>query len=516
MFWKGDRMKRLRNAMVLLVFLILAIGTANTVEAHAAGMTPAVLYDEEMIEVTSGEQVYYQMVSSAEKKSGLKTDKWIPAAKNGTKYYIDYASTSNTKDVFVALTTDKMSVTTDTVVVVDAVIKSFKVTLDYKTEKISNAGLADVIAKLEVKGVEKEDNNKDGKVTQYGLIWKRGPFGTWKNYLTFDQVTWDMVKASNGTLYLSMNSGMKVTSVSEDGTVTGAKNCKFRFVKEVKLKIPKIPKAPNIKVDYTKSTLGLKNGMQIRLVQGSNTTDWLTIGAYDKKSENAALFSKDSAAKVNTKVSVIAVDELVKAVGTKELLNKTLEKGKEYTFEVRTAATEKAFASSIATVSFCIPEKAPEVLASAELTYVEADKAKKTAAEFKIDFIKLQAAGIEAGTYDAYEYLLAGADADETVLGTQKWSKIPEDGIADLSKKLGRKYKYIRKTDAESVSFSINYEDTSVIYFRKAGTKGNKDGSVPAMFASEYAKILVVITEKQEEKPADNSTNKTGESTKEN
>ena len=65
------------------------------------------------------------------------------------------------------------------------------------------------------------------------------------------------------------------------------------------------------------------------------------------------------------------------------------------------------------------------------------------------------------------------------------------------------------------MSFSIKYEDTSVIYFRKAGNKGSKDGSVPAMFASEYAKILVVITEKQEEKPADSSDNKTGESTKE-
>lgn len=515
MLWKGDRVKNLKNAIALLVFLILAIGAADIVEARAAGMTPAVLYDEEMIEVTSDKQVYYQMVSSAEKKSGLKADKWIPAAKNGTKYYIDYSSTSNTKDVFVALTTDKMSVTTDTVVVVDAVIKSFKVTLDYKTEKISKAGLADVIAKLEVKGVDKADDNKNGQVTQYGLIWKRGPFGTWKNYLAFDQVTWDMVKASNGTLYLSMNSGLKVTSVSEDGTVTGAKNSKFRFVKEIKLKIPKIAKAPTVKMDFAKSTLGLKNGMQIRLVQENGTTDWLTIGAYDKEAESAALFSKDMAAKTNTKVSVIAVDELVKAVSNKELLNKTLEQGKEYTFEVRTAATEKAFASSVATVSFYIPEKAPVVHASAELTYVKADKVKKTAADFKIDFTKLQNAGIEAGNYDAYEYILTGEGADETVLGTQKWSKIPEDGIVDLSKKLGKKYKYIRKTEAESVSFSINHEDTKVIYFRKAGTKGDKDENLPAMFASEYAKILVVITEKQEEKPADNAGGKTNESAKE-
>ena len=508
-------MKEIKNVILLIAFMIFAVGIAKTVEARADGIAHTVLYDEEMIEVNSGKQVYYQLVTSAEKKSGLKTDKWIPAAKNGTKYYIDYSSTSEAKDVFVALTTDKMSVTTDTVAVVDAVVKSFKVTLNYGVEKVGKAGLADVIAKLEVKGVEKADDNKAGRVTQYGLIWKRGPFGTWKNYLAFDQVTWDMVKASNGTLYLSMNSGPKVTSVSEEGVVTGTKDGKFRFVKEIKLKIPKIAKAPTVKADYAKSTLSLKNGMQIRLVQESGATDWLTIAAYDKKTQSAALFSKDMDAKTSTKVSVVAVDELVKAIGSQELLNIKLEQGKQYTLEVRTAATQKAFASSVATVPICIPQKAPIVLSSAELTYAEADKAKKTVAEFQIDFTKLQNAGIEAGTYDAYEYILTGEDADETVLGTQKWSKIPEDGIVDLSKKLGKKYKYIRKTDAESVSFSIKYEDTSVIYFRKAGNKGSKDGSIPAMFASEYAKILVVITEKQEEKPADSSDNKTGEATKE-
>jgi len=500
-FWKGDCVNKLKNAMFLIVFTLFAVGTADSVKARADGIVHTVLYLEEMIEVTSGKQVYYQPVSSADKKTGLKTDKWIAAAKQGNKYYIDFSSTSNTKDVFFALTTDKTSVATDTVAVVDAVVKSFKVTLDYKTEKVGRAGLADVISELTVKGVEKEDDNANARVTQYGVLWKRGSFGTWEKYLAFNQVTWDMVKASTGTLYLTMCSGPKVTSVSEDGTVTGTKDSSFRFVKEVKLKIPKIAKAPSVKLEYTKSTVSLKNGMQLRLVQADGPTEWITLAAYDKKSENTELFSMDAERKTNTKASVVGVDELIKAVSNEALLNHKLEPGRRYTFEVRTAATEKAFASAITTLEFYIPERAPSVVEKALITYVKADKARKTEADFKIDFSKLQKAGIEAGTYDKYEYLLVGEAADETVLGTQKWSKVPKDGIVDLSKKLGKKYKYIRQTEAESVGISINYEESKVIYFRKAGTKEDKRNNVPGLFASAYAKIPLEITERQEVKP---------------
>jgi len=491
--------KRVKKLICLIFFTVLVIGLGAVEKASADGIDYTVLYTEEMIEVSSGKQIYYQPVNSAEKKTGLRAEQWIAAAKQGNKYYIDYSSTSNAKDVFFALTTEKTSVTTDTVAVVDAVVKSFKVTLNYKAETVKSAGLADVISKLAVKGVEKEDNNEDAQVTQYGLIWKRGSFGTWKSYLAFDQVTWDMVKASTGTLYLSMNAGPKVTSMSEDGTVAEAKKENFRLVKEVKVKIPKTAKAPTVKLDYAKSTVGLKNGMQLRMVKGSGVTEWLTLAAYDKKAESEAIFTKDTTAVTSTRLSMVQVDELVKAVGDKNLLNQTMEPGKEYTFEVRTLATQKAFASAVATVAFYVPERAPEVVKNTVITYVKADKNKKTDADFKIDFTKLLAAETEAGTFEQYEYLLTGEAADETVLGTQKWLRIPEDGIVDLSKKLGKTYKYTRMAEAGSVGVSINYEKSSVIYLRKASVKEDKRDNVPGRFASAYAKIPVVITEKQEE-----------------
>ena len=59
-----------------------------------------------------------------------------------------------------------------------------------------------------------------------------------------------MLKASNGTLYVAI-----------DGKVANEKTTEFRMSKEAKVKIPKSAKAPTVKVDYVKGTLGLKNGM---------------------------------------------------------------------------------------------------------------------------------------------------------------------------------------------------------------------------------------------------------------
>ena len=544
-------MNKLRGMLVFLAMAIFAIGTADVVKAHAEVIAHTVLYEEEIIEASSDKQVYYQIVNSAEKKTGLKPVSWVAAAKQGNKYYIDFSATANTKDIYFALTTDNTSTTTDTIVVVDAVIKSFKVSLNYAAETLGQTGLAEVVSKLEVKGVDKADDNKEGKVEQYGIIWKRGIFGAWKDAAAFDQVTWDMIKAANSTLYLSIKSGPK--TVTEDNNTTGGttggttgeqtggttggttgeqtggttgggttgeqtggatreaaagtsgtKTETFRYAKEVKLKIPKIAKAPVIKPDYIKSTLGMKNGMQVRLLQESGPTEWMTIAPYDKNATSSQLFSMDATAKTNTKASVIGVAEFVDAVNSAELLSVSLEPSLPYTFEVRTAATQKAFASALATITIYVPERAPSVVESASLTYVKANKASKTAAEFKIDFTNLQKAGIEAGNYDKYEYLLAGDSADESVLGTQKWNKIPKDGVADLSSKLGKKYKYIRKTDIMSISYSINYEESTVIYLRKAGTKEDKKANVPGLFASAYAKIPVVIAEAQGETPGEN------------
>ncbi len=451
-------------------------------------------YNNETIAVTSDKQIYYQIVKSADQKTGLKTANWIEAAYDGTNkvYCIDFSGTANGKDAFFALTTDSTKGDATEVVVVDAVIKSVKVGLNYMAETISAKGLTDIITTLNVKGVEKDDDKADGTAADYQLKWKRGANGAWAVATAFTQLEWDMLKASNGTLYVAIDGKVKAAEEGKEVEVTS-----FRLSKEAKVKIPKSAKAPTVKVDYVKGTLALKNGMQVRV---NDNTAWLDVIAYDKAAEDKGAFALATAnLKTSKKVSTVAVADFVAAIRDEKLLNMDIEDGAEITVTARTAATDKKFPSMEGTMKLVLPEAEPAMTESTNIRCTAADKTNDVKAEFEINFadLMLSAEGIK---YEEYEYALVGKIADGVNLLKQKWTKIPSDGKVDLAKSIGKDYSWFKEGEDKATKFK--YEDMDGILVRKAAVKATKE--VTGVFASAYRTIDVTVMVTESESSSQN------------
>lgn len=436
-------------------------------------------YNNETITVTSDKQVYYQVVKS-EEPGTLKPANWIKAAYDTTnkEYCIDFSSVANGKDAYFALTTDNEAVKATEVAVVDSVIKSVKVGLNYRTEEIEE-GLADVIASLNVKGVDGSDDNEDGTAAEYSLKWKRGANGKWTQADDFDQLQWDMLKASNGTLYVAIDGKVKATQ----GEKTEVEY--FRLSKEAKVKIPKSAKAPTVKVDYGKGTIALKNGMQISV----NGKKWLTVSLYDKnETAREQKFHNDPTVVTKVKISVVTPRELVDAVNTNNLDACQYGSNVDLSLMVRTAATDKKFPSASTTIKFKTPSARPDATTAAAnghypISYTVADKTAGVAAEMIIDVAKLIVIDENKGEdFSAYEYILLdnAVDATEVDLLKVKWSSIPADGRVDLSGQIGKTYKYT-KTDKSSVT--VKYEASTFIVLRRKADIDNE------LFAGGYREI---------------------------
>ena len=490
-------MKKFKNLMLMLALALFFVGAmgitkASAAEAVSGGATEVAIkevkkYDTEIIEVTSDKQVYYQIVKSTE-PGKLKPANWIKAAFDNTNkvYSIDFSSVANGKNAYFALTTDATAEDATKVAVVDSVIKSVKVTLNYKAEKLTSAGLPDVIATLNVKGVDSKDDNAEGEAKDYSLKWKRGANGTWAEEDQFNQLQWDMLKASNGTLYVAI-----------DGTLKNGKlDTAFRLSKEAKVKIPKSAKAPTVKVDYVKGTVALKNGMQVRVNDG---TAWMDVVAYDKDStEKELVFAKATEEKTTgKKVSTVSIADFVAAINDEKLLNAGAKNGAEITVTVRTAATNKKFPSMEGSFKVVLPKAAPSVATATSgsgivVTYTKADKTNKIDAAYKIDFTKLFTKG-EKETYDQYEYMFVADKADGTNLAKQKWTKLPENGIVDLSKNIGKDYKYYKASDESKSSGTVKYEAIKAVYIRLAAVKPTNETA--GAFASAYGVVEVAVGE---------------------
>lgn len=462
-------MKKFKNLMLMLALALFFVGAMGVTKASAEEAT-SIKYDLEYITITGVDgDVYYQVVKSAENTTGLKTANWVPAAEKDGTYYIDFSATANTKDAYIAWTTDNTK-DTGKVITIDAKIKSLKVTLNYATEKIVN-GLDDIISKVVVKGIETTDDNTDGVPAKYAFQWKRGANGTWANEGDFDQLEWDMVKASNATLYISASGNADENPAAYT----------YRPSKEAKVKIPKAAKAPNVKIDFAKGTVALKNGMQVREV-GKDA--WTNVSPYSKTEEkNTEIFSSDATVATKTKVSNVLVGDLVAALQTK------VKDGEELALEVRTAATDKKFPSNIGTLKFNTPATNTALSEDMEFTYTKADKTAKIAAEFTINFQDFLNAGLGKTGYSAYEYILVKATdgkADEPDFTKQKWTKLPDDGILNLASKIDSNYKYVK---ADGTTVTTTYKEVGAVYVRKAADKEK------SLFPSKYSSVVFTVSE---------------------
>ena len=463
-------------------------------------------YDDEIIVVESNAQVYYQIVKTAGTNSGLKTANWIKAAEaSDGEYWIDFSATANSKDVFFALTTDSTKDAADYVETVEAAVKSLKATLNYKTEEF-DGGLADVISKLDVKGVDADYTTKEGLVAideeqaktiltteatktakVFSLQWKRGANDYWHGASEFEPVDWNMLKASNGTLYIAADGLYKLAEGE-------AEVVEFRMSKEAKVKIPKSAKAPTIKVDYVKGTLAVKNGMQIRLDNSGIWTKWMDVIAYKKGGTDNGIFAlAEKNLETSVKASKVTVADFVAAINDEAILNFGAEDGAKIKLEVRTAATVKKFPSMAGIMELVLPAAAPTV-AEGEKTLTYTEKVEKTPAEFKVKFSELFTKAADKA-YTDYEYILVGDKTKGVNLEKQKWTKLTGDEV-DWSKNVGKSYTYYEKGSTEKKT--VEYTKVDAIYIRLAAKKAASKTEV-GVFASNYAVIDVKVEEKKAE-----------------
>lgn len=469
-------MKRVRK---LFLFALLFLGFAASIKAMEAAASVGTIgydYDEEYIKIVGGNPVYYQVVKEG-KTQDLSPDKWVAAVKYGSDYYIDFSGTGNSKSIYYALTTDAASTEAEDVAVVEVVVKSIKISLDYSVEEHTDNEIYDIISGLEVKFVDKErefNSTNRAEIENYYIEWRRSINIAWTDKDDFTQFDWDLLRNSQGTLYARVY-GEYDTNAGEE--------VYFRPSKEVKLKLPKATKAPSVKIDYDKGTFGIKNGMQVRTYEGNTAMAWCNVAQYDNAATAEVIFGAAYNDTTKTKVSKIELDDLVTKLNTTLNDSYKIDLEDVVTIDVRTAATDKKFPSAIRTITFTMPLIKPNVNSSVNVKLVVGDKAQKTESEFEIDFSKILADN--SPIYSDYEYVLVTtADAVNLDFSTIKWSKVPGNGVADLSGKVGKTYSY---TLTDGTEKSVNYEESGVLFIRRAADKEAQ------YFASEAAKVTMNV-----------------------
>lgn len=450
--------ERMKSILFVLALALVFVGATKMTEAKAADSITVNYKDETVTVVAASGSVYYQVLKTSE--DSIKAANWVPAAKSDDGYLIDISALSNTKDSYVAYATSPNAEDKAGGIDVVAKIKSVKATLNYEEETPET--LYDVIAKLDLKGIAKQKADDrvwpategawkgDKKLSDLVTLgWKRGANGDWDAATNFDKVDWQMMKSSNTTLYLRVEDiDLDANGVQES----------YRYSKEAKVKVPKTAKAPNVKVDYKKGTVAIKNGMEFRL---KNSEDWVTVGIKDK---NAAT----SGSAFNVKKTALAKSSVTMAE-LKEQLNLTA--GQEYTLEIRTSATDKKFMSNINELTITLPAPAPNAAGTSIKSAVSGGM---------ITFALDKITGLDANK--KYEYVLSKGDID---VANTKF--VAFDGEAlEVNADKKPSYKYI-DSEGKSKSGTAKYSEVDTLWIREIG----EYKTAPLKFAGEAAKITL-------------------------
>lgn len=472
--------EKMKSILFVLALALVFVGATKVTEAAAAEEKKAydINYAEERVEISAASgSVYYQVVTKTD-LSKVKETNWVPAANADGEAWIDFSALSNTKDCYIVYSNSKTAkgseLTEANLITIPAKVKSFKATLKYETETVTSGGIYDVIASLDVKGVAKggaddfkttSETLKDKALNQIVVLgWKRGANGNWKVASEFKTVDWEMMKASNTTLYL------RIEKADKDGANDFDV---FRYSKEAKIKVPKTAKAPTIKIDYKKQTVAIKSGMEFRK-EGDST--WIKV-AVKKNGGGEDVFDIEKG--LAKAVSSLTLDQIEQKI--------TVASGTAYNIEVRTAATTSKFASNVKTVEIVPPAAAPAAAKDAAknvMIYTPAVAASASgaavAASLTIDLSKA-VDGIDA----TYEYALVGDDYDITKV---KFTKYPNK-VINLSSKIKTNAAATVTYNKASGTGTVEYLKASIIIRKAANTAKGSEA-----FASEVLTIKPEIS----------------------
>lgn len=448
--------ERMKSILFVLALALVFVGAAKITEA--AAVDSVINYKEETVTVAAvSGSTYYQIIKKSD-GSDVKAKNWLLATKNddkdGLPFIIDISALSNTATAYIAVAgaADAETVPAENIITIPVKVKAVKVGLNYDVEKNID-GIYDVVSKVTVTGLAKDKGENfeatENLASYVQLGWKRGANGSWKEAEDFTAKEWEMMKNSNTTLYI------RVEKVDKEGKAPA----EMRFSKEAKVKIPKTAKAPNVKVDFAKGTVAIKNGMEFRVADGA----WIKVAPKAKKSDTTATADFFNVATTTTPKSALTMADLKLGLGN------AYKDGADLTLEVRTSATDKKFMSYITKISFKTPAAAPTV--TTDLTAAIAVTGSKVT-------VDLTALAKELG--EGYEVAFG---ADDTTADTVSKYVALEDKVYSFSGTAKFSYK------KDSKNTSVLYTDATKLFVRKAATKD--DNRKLNGFASAAAEVKI-------------------------
>lgn len=371
-------MKSLRFRLTMLTVLLLAglfvfagCGPCKKAQAAVSGAAisglegkPLVLYEEEVIKVDASKQVYYAILKK-QTDTGAKPADFVPAAydKLGRLYYIDISALSASKDNFVGIATDLTPGADGLVPVANIKVaanqKKVVFNLNWGAEGEGFADNVNIIQYIEITEqsgtTTKYDINAtvtEGNTTildnkKLQIQWRKGANCDWQDIDKMTYYTWEAVKSSGTVLYFRLD------AINDTAEKDGR-----RYSKESKIKLT-ISKAPTVKIDVSKLTLSVKNGMQFRK---KGEEKWYTILPFANNSTTKTLLRDKSLATLfnpytentSVKASTISLETLKDTVGFVPAGT-----GSALTLEFRTAATNKRPPSRPSEISIPLQGEAP-------------------------------------------------------------------------------------------------------------------------------------------------------------
>lgn len=367
-----------------------------TAGAKVDGVVSAyVLYETEEIEIDATKKVYYCVIKGPEVK-GVKPAELVPATKKSTyeMYYIDFSVINATKDAYIGIATT-LTPGSDGLVPVQCVTvlaneKKIEIYPDYCAAGFNAQGYAlikKVVLTLNSGAVITYDHSGTNgsevrKIETLDLQFKKGANGSWKSISELENVIWETMKTSGATIYFRINASNQ--NIQKEGR---------RYSKEVKVKLA-ISKAPAGKLDTSKLTVNLKNGMQFRLA-GESDTAWKTVLPFDALSKTEEPIRDTTLTKLfeagkestNKKINEITLSDCFKALGVLEPTGTEVVE-----IEYRVAPTEKKAPSRVGTITISSQKEAPVVVL--------------TASDKGVKFESILSHADDKTLNPAYEYLL--------------------------------------------------------------------------------------------------------------
>lgn len=353
-------MKKLIGFFTILFFLVIFNGTkpASATEISINKMNETITW-RKTVETT--DIMYYAICSSASTGS-VSSSKLYELNSDSTQFYFDYSTLSNTKNHYVGYVYGEPDFTARNiqlhgVVTIPAGYKKLTIRLAYDDEEANNLfyKMYSVVLqnqKGESKSYEQvvdyyNTTDSYGNIKRQRFVslrdaegyslsgnfqYRKGVNGSWCAYNDSSlAVTFEQMKVSGSTVYIRI-------APSDTGS--------FRYTKEVKIKIPQKAKAPTIKQDMKKSTLAIKNGMQV----SQDRKNWTTILPYKNKAQTGITYTKeyDLNQVTGNKISGVSPDSLVRSTGL-------YPRDGSYTFYVRIAPTMTKAASNITKLTMPVP-----------------------------------------------------------------------------------------------------------------------------------------------------------------